>query len=887
MLQYSIVSSIMSCAPYQSDGSDQSFASNQENENGFCDIENCVELKRLISNLTMDNSVAQIDINEVLNDYLHFMDEHTIDEEFQYILTYLNPCNITKCKVFARHYRFRCVTDDDEKSNDVDFNETVNAEILSKIHCYFYHSYDVGHRLTPQEKHKISDYDAEDKNDDPFSEQLTNKRVKAMNVLLCENRKHYEKIYTELNMNKRITDKFNQLHKPTQNNKDAKIYSFGYRFEYEEYDSKDDDPMFQNNTYVTAKYANLKEEITTNCIATLTIHQYNNEYTKAQIHFNSIHNKTKFKDIGIHIESTHDLFMPLECILTLMIYCNYDVLQYEFSKTYREENGKTHSNFYFLGKYMKHAVSRYAPSTSAQYTNSTKIKRFYHGITDKMIFPAYISVLIHSPVSTSSSLEVAINFTNNNQGLVIEFGLLGSRGLDVSWLSDYANEHEFLFSQTEYNEDMSIEDILDPTSGCQYGMVLESLRIIHQIVSREGDVLNSNSEDNVARLSSLTTGIMGHQLSLVPYTASEYTPMKSLSVYGQEICNVYFQNQTEICLSASLRNYPHLRFILNLLFHSNCEWIDLKLISTLFPNVKKISVSDINLTPEIMDTILVYLNTKRKWNISRPYMVEIRAKLQDVMIPNHLVSCDVVSLVDKYSDSFQQCGGFLFYYIFDQDPYLNSLHLQLCDEVEFVVKWIVMNLGRDRVYYKDTNNTITNLMDNLIKMKLSKTVVDDAQLKLFNDYCAATGYVFMDWKHLCSSVKQYFFGIFCDAKNQWIKIEIVNQLFPNLEVLRVSKTNLTLLILQNIVNHLQEGGTKLKSIVLGPAKDSVISTTCAVKHFQKQFNDLGFEIYDEEVPYDAIDNLGMGVIEYSTIDDDFQPEDELIVKRILYIKRNV
>ena len=57
-----------------------------------------------------------------------------------------------------------------------------------------------------------------------------------------------------------------------------------------------------------------------------------------------------------------------------MIYCNYDVLQYEFSKTYRESISK-HNNFYHLGKYLKMAVRRFGTVI-----NEGAVKTFYHGV---------------------------------------------------------------------------------------------------------------------------------------------------------------------------------------------------------------------------------------------------------------------------------------------------------------------------------------------------------------------------------------------------------------------------------------------------------------------------------------------------------------------------
>eukprot|EP01083_Nonionella_stella_P015844 44347_1 len=843
-------------------------------------VESCTALKSLKQLLQSDILYSRInskdlDIVQVLNDYLHVMEHHVDDDHFEQAVQSFSMCDMHKCDALRRNHR---VSGNDQQTKD-EYEASIR-DILDKIHCYFCHWYDVGNRLTPQEIRTITDDDIENKDTDPFNEQLMNKRVKAMNVLLREKRKHCEKIYDELNINKRNTNKFNQLIESklsNKNNTNANVYSFGYPFEYDEYDIKNDAAELNiEKRYIAAKYTDLKEEITTNDIATLTIQQYQNEYRKAEIHFKTLHNRTKFRDIGIYRETESDNYMSLECILSLMIYCNYDVLQYEFSKTYREENGANHSNFYFLAKYMKHAFSKY--HASSDYTN---VGTFYHGISEKLVFPAYVDVQIHSPLSTSSSLEVAINFTDNNEGLVISFGLINGGALGLSWLSNYPNEHEYLFIQDEWS--VSIADVIDPTLGYQYGMLLQSLNFIHELVSVEGDVRYRKIEPAV---SSLIISIIKHQLSLVPYTASEYPPIESMSVYGQEICNVFFRNQTEICIQkrALLDQNPSFNSILNLLFHVNSDCVDLRVIFALFPNLKEVTV-DIDLKPEILDAILVYLKTRRELNIHTSNVVNINAKRQDVM-----------ALADRYGDSFRQNGGYLFYDLDDPDRSPNSyfpslavldcIYLHMYDEAEFVFNWIVMNLQGKRPYCNlGANNTLAKLMGKyLIKMQLiSKPIVDDAmvneaQWKLFSDCCAARTTIHMDWKDLSSSSKRYFFEIFCDAKMEWIKMEIVNQLFPNLEVVNVTRMNLSQLVLENIMNHLKKRDTKFKCIVLGAHKyDSEISTAHAVKYFQKQFNDVGFEMYDEAMCRDGGGETDDSIVyEYS--------EDEPKVNE-LYIKR--
>eukprot|EP01084_Bolivina_argentea_P113384 202082_1 len=181
---------------------------------------------------------------------------------------------------------------------------------------------------------------------------------------------------------------------------------------------------------VVPKFRSLKEELTCNEISHISIDRFNNEYQKAQIHFNTKYRKQHFTD------------MPLEFILSVIIYCNCDIMQAAFSKTYRLYGGKKHTNFYYLGKNLKAAVHQFGTQI-----NNGDVFIFYHGIGAKLHFPQYIGrqyydgIQIYAPLSTSASFGVAANFANHNQGLIIHFASSrNNRYFSTSWLSDYPNE---------------------------------------------------------------------------------------------------------------------------------------------------------------------------------------------------------------------------------------------------------------------------------------------------------------------------------------------------------------------------------------------------------------------------------------------------------------
>ena len=130
------------------------------------------------------------------------------------------------------------------------------------------------------------------------------------------------------------------------------------------------------------------------------------------------------------------------------------------------DGGSQHSNFYHLGKHIKMSVhSLHDSGSKCHCCHAPRV--YFHGISQVMAFPVYgieqlsgakrnrrAGVHIHGPLSTSSEFEVAVNFTNHNAGLVIEFKdndskhlRFSSDPLSLCWLSEFPNEHEFLYIQ--------------------------------------------------------------------------------------------------------------------------------------------------------------------------------------------------------------------------------------------------------------------------------------------------------------------------------------------------------------------------------------------------------------------------------------------------------
>eukprot|EP01084_Bolivina_argentea_P056536 103453_1 len=379
-----------------------------------------------------DLDYNNMNVTSLIDDYIHLMEEHGEDEQFEHVIHSLGQCNISKCNKFQRNYRDKTTT---RTTNDP--KQQCVVEILDKMHCYFYHCIDIGHRTTTAERELVNNVETTMHiHVDTIDRQLR----KLRDIVISKQDNLDNNVRCRLTRKNRFiefgTVKEQKVEHTDINNKN---YRNGFKFIYcdvNKTDGKTQMDLKDNERLVYAKYCSLKEELTTNAISVVTIQQFDNELTKAYYHFESKYNKQYSYDV--------------QGLLVLMFYCNYYQLQYEFCKTYREDNGRRHTYFYWFGLLLKTMVHKHGTLM-----RDGKIDALYHGVGEKLIFylqnfeSIQTETQISGSLSTSSSFEVALNFTNYNRGVVIEFAKSYSGWLtaesnnyfSVAWLSDFSSEH--------------------------------------------------------------------------------------------------------------------------------------------------------------------------------------------------------------------------------------------------------------------------------------------------------------------------------------------------------------------------------------------------------------------------------------------------------------
>eukprot|EP01084_Bolivina_argentea_P016464 30818_1 len=395
--------------------------------------------------------------------------------------------------------------------------------------------------------------------------------------------------------------------------KENKQFIYGWEFHYDWKETADEKQIDDYKIHCSPAHRNLKQEITQNNICTICLYNFNIEYNKAGKQFDSRYRKDKFPYIDI----------ALEHILALMIYCNFDVLSAKFSTTYREHDFRKHFQFYYLGKLLKELILKFGTEV-----RKGKIETFYHGTSKKLIFAEIVGdlgkgVRIHCPLSTSTSVEVAMNFTDHNKGLVIEFG--GSRDtkyFSCAWLSDFQNESECLFLQNKH--ELQIKNIIDCTLNIEYSRILNALKTIDAVMVED---FQNNVDAVKGRKKSIDIIVYVIEDKLSKTYPNEHQKpslpknMRELTLYERELTTAHFEYKKSLSINHAIleQNYQQLFKLFCLKPKEwKCQWVNVKILSALFPKVTDIEIKNIKLCKETMKKIVKDINTKNPlWKLKK------------------------------------------------------------------------------------------------------------------------------------------------------------------------------------------------------------------------------------------------------------------------------
>eukprot|EP01084_Bolivina_argentea_P288365 494918_1 len=377
------------------------------------------------------------------------------------------------------------------------------------------------------------------------------------------------------------------------------------------------------------------------------------------------------------------------------------------------------------------------------------------------------------PTYSTLKEEMVSNFTNESDGMVIQFGdQTYAKYFSCSWLSDFGNEKEFLFIQD--SGIFSMVDIIDAKIGVEYSIILYALDVISAIFNHTKSKLTDDIPDTIQYLIQ----------SIIHNEISYKQPSKyCLSEYAKTICHQFFHNKQRIAIHCS-QNKEKYSFMLDEFYDCNLKWIRVDLLCILFPNMTAIEISDVKLCSAILDDIKLLV---QKHQIKFPGMTIT------VSSNNSLTVKDVVS---KLSDISVYATA---------DLYKNILYIQGMN-YEAYVKNIITSLGGN--YYEDIDANSIKCINALIRMKISNEV------KQNNFPNVSFDKVKVDWRSVSSNSNLRIFKCFYVTDHQWINLDNLTQLCPNVKSFCIKHIQLSTFVMEDILKHLitKKDETQLKEI---------------------------------------------------------------------------
>eukprot|EP01084_Bolivina_argentea_P196129 336273_1 len=560
------------------------------------DLQNCEE-----------QDLGQVNMTTLLTQFHHFMYAHNQSDEFELIYDSLGGECDTKTCIHLQQMR-----------------NAAQNQILNKIHCFLVHSFDIGARLSTADTEVILSDLCDDTQPSLF--ELKSTHVTA-NKLLAPRHKLYQDIrcsFENKNVNRFVAHYESEEEKKESHSNNvfgSDVYQFGYQFTYD--GDRHDAEFYEESEiyigYVKPLHKSLKDEVVQNKYCIIDISQFNNELKKAKLHLNTAYARK--------ITSNHNLNLTAQHLLSAMLYCNFDAYSYEFSKSYRkvskQESKKNvrnhHASFCHMGSLLDELVNAFEHPQNAD--------TYYHGVDKKLNFSLaghWNDVFI--PMSTSSCYAIAISFAAANGVVVMLYNdfMEPGRYFQCNWISDYAAENECLFIQS--GNVLRFSNIIDVAESCEYWRILGAISILSRF----------NIFDNIDETGSqIITCLLQNELNIKKFL--------SLSLYGSHLFHQFCCNKQGLELNIDTFK-SKFRFIFDIFFLKEYDWVNLDNVLKLFPNLQEIELSGVNICEKSLCNLLSYLKKTQQ------------LKLNEITIfpPKKKVGNAQRNLMKQYDTKFMQ-----------------------------------------------------------------------------------------------------------------------------------------------------------------------------------------------------------------------------------------
>eukprot|EP01084_Bolivina_argentea_P112794 201137_1 len=593
-----------------------------------CKLRECVSLVRIINTLKQYNLYIEQEqpaklfsddhkSSELLNDFNHLLLEHGNCDEFEYIYNRLVSnneaiCSLAKCLVIKRNNRNRSATNNGKlkqlyfvTTNDDVSADIIQQQIVDRVHCHYLHSFDVGYKMSQTDRKLF----CEELKTDEIDNVMPDSNLRVFNEYINRKRRVLERTKTRNNKFMVITEE-----------KKSENYSMGYRYYYWDHYKNNcniyddtfaigswmtqptNDQTTLGDWYIYNKYDTFQTETLQNEIYVTNRFEWNLLLQKAKYHLLTDHVRETYvcprKDTAKNYGMKYNDKIKGKHLIALMVYCNFETLQFKFTETYRlinedKQNVKNmkdrHRNYFFLGKLLRECVECFGMNRKVDYNDTISL---FYGVNKNFAFSS-IFAFIKGPLSTTTDCCVAGNFCQN-AGMILNMNIKTAQWVfsyndgykaftkiscfDCQWISDYSNEQEVLFIGG-LNK-IAINSIIDVSTGINYGSYLKGLKQMTYCMTHGDWVENNIAITTIEK--KFVVGLMCHHLSKCCPKHKHARTFNNFPKYIQNIMQRHCGNIRDI----TFLNRDNESKLHEYLFKYDNGWIKLDLLLSLFPNLQ-------------------------------------------------------------------------------------------------------------------------------------------------------------------------------------------------------------------------------------------------------------------------------------------------------------
>ena len=270
--------------------------------------------------------------------------------------------------------------------------------------------------------------------------------------------------------------------------------------------------------YIPPKYSTFKEEIAE--YDHLNFKHFENVLLPKVEHYFSTNKvkQTRYKPASHLYDENDPYFIPLQYeienyasptlnhLLSLTLYTDQTALCSDFSSTFRaiseyeslDITKARNCEYYWMSRYLRETVQLFGFSKQS-FCGGLK-GPFFSGLSYKLVFSEF-QLRLCCPTSTSYHVEVAINFANDQEGIIVQLNNAVSghsylHGFNCSWLSQFKEESECLFFGGHYR--MKVEAVTVMATSRNYRSFFSALEKVNRVFN--GDFVSKESLSNKDRV---------------------------------------------------------------------------------------------------------------------------------------------------------------------------------------------------------------------------------------------------------------------------------------------------------------------------------------------------------------------------------------------------